>query len=60
MSKYFPERNSSRGSLKVELDLSNHATKADSKNAIGVDTTKFAKKVDLARLKSSVDGLDID
>ena len=46
--------------MKVELDLSNHATKADSKNAIGVDTTKFAKKVDLARLKSSVDRLDID
>ena len=30
------------------------------KNATGVDTSKFAKKVDLANLKSNVDKLDID
>ena len=30
------------------------------KNATGVDTSKFAKKVDLASLKSNVDQLDID
>ena len=30
------------------------------KNATGVDTSKFAKKVDLASLKSNVDKLDID
>ena len=30
------------------------------KNATGVDTSKFAKKVDLASLKSNVDNLDID
>ena len=29
-------------------------------NAAGVDTSKFAKKVDLANLKSNVDKLDID
>ena len=46
--------------VKVELDLSNYATKADLKNATGVDTSKFAKKVDLANLKSDVDKLDID
>ena len=46
--------------MKDELDLSNHATKADLKNATGVDTSKFAKKVDLANLKSNVDKLDID
>ena len=46
--------------MKVELDLSNYTTKADLKNAAGVDTSKFAKKVDLARLKSNVDELDID
>ena len=45
--------------MKVELDLSNYATKADLKNAAGVDTSKFAKKVDLANLKSNVDKLDI-
>ena len=51
MSKYFPEPKSSGGKVKVELDLSNYATKADLKNATGVDTSKFAKKVDLANLK---------
>ena len=30
------------------------------KNATGIDTPKFAKKVDLASLKSQVDKLDID
>ena len=30
--------------MKVELDLSNYATKSDLKNATGVDTSKFAKK----------------
>ena len=33
--------------------------KADSKSAAGVDTSKFAKKVDLASSKSEVDKLDI-
>ena len=46
--------------MKVELDLSNYATKADLKNATGVDTSKFAKKIDLVNLKSNVDKLDID
>ena len=43
------------GRVKVELDLLNYATKAGLKNARGVDTWKFAKKVDLANLKSQVD-----
>ena len=42
------------------MDLSNYATKAYLKNATGVDTSKFAKKVDLANLKSQVFKLDID
>ena len=46
--------------MKVELDLSNYATKADFKNAIEVDTSSFAKKTDLATLKSNGDKLDID
>ena len=46
--------------LKVKLDLSNYATKAVLKNEAGVDITKFAKKVELASLKSEVDKLDID
>ena len=60
MSEYFPELNTSGGRVKVELDLSNYATKSDLKNATGIDTSKFAKKVDLASLKFNVDKLDID
>ena len=41
--------------MKVELDLSNYPTKADLKNATSVDTSKFAKKTDIAHLKSDVD-----
>ena len=40
--------------------MSNFATKADLKNAAGVDTPKFAKKADLASLKSDVDKSHID
>ena len=36
MSEYFPEPKSSRGTVKVELDLSKYATKADLKNATGL------------------------
>ena len=46
--------------MELELDLSNYATKADLKNATGVNSSKLAKKVDLASLKSDVDKLDID
>ena len=46
--------------MKVELDLSNIVTKADLKNEKGVDTLEFAKKTDLANLKSDVDRLDMD
>ena len=44
MSEYFPETKSSKGSVKVELDLSNYATKADLKNETAVDTSNFALK----------------
>ena len=40
MSEYFPKRRSLETNLKVELDLSNYATKADLKNAAGVDALK--------------------
>ena len=60
MSEYFQEPKSLEGRVKNELDLPNYATKADLKNATGVDTSKFAKKVDLANLKSNVDKLNID
>ena len=60
MSEYFPEPKSLGGKVKVELDVSNYATKADLKNATGVDTSKFAEKVDLANLKSNVNKLGVD
>ena len=60
MSEYFPKPNFLGANAKVELDFSNYATKADLKNATGVDTLDFAKKNDLAHLKSDVDKLDID
>ena len=60
VNKYFPEPKSSRGRVKVELGLYNYATKSVLKNATGVDASKFAKKIDLASLKSNVNGLDID
>ena len=47
MSKCFPKSKSLGINVKVELDLSNYATKADLKNAMGVDTSDFAKKSDL-------------
>ena len=60
MSEYFREPKSFGRRVKLELDWSNLATKVHLKNAIGVDTSKFAKKVDLANLKSELNKLDID
>ena len=60
MIEYFLEPKSSGRIIKLKLDLSNYATEADLKNATGGDTSKFAKKVDLANLKSNVDKLDLD
>ena len=45
--------------MKVELDVSNYAAKADLKNGTDAVTSKFAKKVDLANLKSQVDKVNI-
>ena len=42
-----------------KFDLSNYATKADLKNAIGIDTSKLATKSDFVRLKAEVDKIDI-
>ena len=60
MSEYFPKPKSLRANVKVELDLSNHATKVGLKNATIVDALDFPKKNDLAHLKSDVDKLGID
>ena len=58
---YFPDLDSyGRNKLKVELDLSNHATKSEIKNVTGVDTSDFAKDTNIASLKLDVDELNID
>ena len=45
MSEYFPKPKSFWGNAKVELDLSNYATKANLKDATAADTSKFAKMI---------------
>ena len=60
MSECFRKPKYLGANVKVELDLSNYATKADVKNAAGVDTYHVAKKTDLANLKPDVDKLDTD
>ena len=59
MSEFFPGPKSSAERVKVELDLSNYATKTDLKNVIGVVTSKCAKKVDLTNLKSNLANSDV-
>ena len=52
MSQYFPEPYEPLGgNVKVTLDLSIYETKAELKNAAGVDTSKLAAKSDLTSLK---------
>ena len=63
MNEYFPEQSTLGRKVKVELDLPNYATKIDLKNVtseLGIDTSSFPKKFDLASLKSDVDKLDTD
>ena len=60
MSKYFPPCNNSSENIKVELDLSNYATKKDIKDITHVDTSSYALKTNLATLKTEVDKIDTD
>ena len=62
MCQYFPKPfNSHFGdSIKVKIDLSNYATKADIKNISQVDTSSFALKTNLYNLKTEIDKLGID
>ena len=60
MSQYFPKPSSHKENIKVEIDLSNYATKDDIKNITHVDTSSFALKTNLANLKTEVGKLDID
>ena len=60
MSQYFPPYRSSSNNVKVELDLSNYATKDDVKNITHVDVSSSATKTNLAALKTEVDKIDTD
>ena len=60
MSQYFPKsfRNFG-GNINVKVDLSNYATKADTKNNSHLDTSSLAIKINLLSLKTEFDKLDI-
>ena len=60
MSTYYPLYKSSSNNIKVELDLTNYATKTDLKNITHVDVSSFASKTNLAALKTEVDKIDVD
>ena len=57
---YYPPYKSSGSNIKVKLDLTNYATKADLKNITHVDVSSFASKTNLAALKTEVDKIDVD
>ena len=60
MSQYFPPYNNPSENIKVELDLSNNATKKDINDITHVDVSGFASKTNLAALKTEVDKIDAD
>ena len=57
---YYPPYKSSSNNIKIELDLSNYATKDDVKNITHVDVSSYATKSNLASLKTEVDKIDVD
>ena len=54
ISGYFAEPKYSGERMKFKLDLSNYATKADLKNAAGVDTANLVDTIDSANLKPDI------
>ena len=60
MSTYYPPYKSSSSNIKVELDLTNYATKTDLKNITHTDVSSFASKTNLAALKTEVDKINVD
>ena len=60
MSTYYPPYKSSSNNIKVELDLTNYATKTDLKNITHVGVSSYASKTNLAALKSEVHKIDVD
>ena len=60
MSTYYPSYKSSSNNIKVKLNLTNYATKANLKNITHTDVSSFASKTNLSALKTEVDKIDID
>ena len=60
MTTYYLPHKSSSNNVKVELDLTNYATKTDLKKITNVDVSSFASKTNLAALKTEVDKIDTD
>ena len=61
MRLYFPKPYEPfSGDINVKVDWSNHATKTDIKNILHIDTSSFALKSNLSRLKTEVEKLVID
>ena len=60
ISAYYPPYRCSSNNVKVELDLTNYATKDDVKNITHVDVSSFAGRTNLAALKAEVDKIDAD
>ena len=57
---YYPEPDSHiRNKIKIELDLSNYATKKELEHATGIDTSDLAAKKDFMALKAEVGKLNI-
>ena len=60
MSQYFPPDGSSTRNVKVQLNLTNYATKDDVKKITQADVSSYASKTNLAALKTKVDKIDSD
>ena len=60
MITYYPPYKSASNNVKVELDLTNYATKTDLKIFTHVDVSSFACKTNLAALKTEVDKIVVD
>ena len=59
-SQYYPPYKSSSDNIKIELDLTNYATKTDLKNITHTDASSFASETNLAALKTEVFKIDVD
>ena len=60
MTTYYSPYKSFSNNNKIELDLTNYATKTDLKNITHVDVSSFASKTNLAALNTEVHKIDVD